>query len=190
MWHDMLQLDVSVIEKLVRPVLIYGFLAVALRLAGKRELAQLNSLDFIVLLAVAQAVSNSVVGDDDSVTGGIVGASALFVLNGALAVLLFRWPRFRRFAEGTPRTLISMGVVDHDALRKERLTEDQLMAAIATQGAGGLDDVEEAVFVPNGAIVTRMKEMDRDAVRFMELTMQLDELKAMVSGLGGTSADP
>ena len=73
MWHEILHVDVSVIEKLVRPVLIYGFLAVALRLAGKRELAQLNSsLDFIVLLAVASAVSNSMIGDDDSVTGRVM----------------------------------------------------------------------------------------------------------------------
>jgi uncharacterized membrane protein YcaP (DUF421 family) len=190
MWRDILQLDVPVIEKVVRPVLIYVFLAVALRLAGKRELAQLNSLDFVVLLAVANAVENSIIGDDDSVTGGVLGASALFVLNGVLAVLLFRRPKLRRLAEGTPRTLISMGVVDHDALRKERLTEDQLMAAIATQGAGGLDDVEQAVLVPNGTIVTRMKEMDRDAMRFMELTRQIDELKAMVASLSRTSAGP
>ena len=84
MWHDIVQLDVSTVEKLVRPVLIYGFLVVALRLAGKRELAQLNSLDFVVLLAVANAVPNGIIGDDDSVTGGVLGASALFVLNGAL----------------------------------------------------------------------------------------------------------
>jgi uncharacterized membrane protein YcaP (DUF421 family) len=187
MWHDILHLDVSVAEKLVRSVLVYGFLAVALRLAGKRELAQLNSLDFIVLLAVANAVQNGIIGDDDSVTGGILGASALFVLNGALAVVLFRRPKLRRLTEGTPRTLISMGVVDHVALRKERLTEDQLMAAIATQGAGGLDDVAEAVLVPNGTIVTRMKEMDRDAMRFRDLTKQLDELKAMLSSLGPAS---
>jgi uncharacterized membrane protein YcaP (DUF421 family) len=81
-----------------------------------------------------------------------------------------------------------MGVMDHEALRKERLTVDQLMAAIATQGAGGLDDVEEAILEPNGTIVTRMKEMDRDAMRFMDLTKQLDELKAMVARLGPTPA--
>src|SRR5918995_5229302 len=185
MWHDILHLDVSVAEKLVRSVLVYGFLAVALRLAGKRELAQLNSLDFVVLLAVANAVQNGIIGDDDSVTGGIAGASALFILNGALAVLLFRRPRLRRLAEGTPRTLISMGVVDREALRKERLTEEQLSVAIATQGAGGLDDVEEAVLVPNGTIVTRMKEMDRDAMRFRDLSNQIEELKAMVATLTG-----
>lgn len=190
MWHDIFQLDVSVVEKLVRAVLIYAFLAVALRLAGKRELAQLNSLDFVVLLAVGNAVQNGIIGDDDSVVGAVVGASAFFVLNGALAVLLFQRPRLRRFAEGTPRVLISMGVIDDEALRKERLTVDQLMAAIATQGAGGLDDVEEAVFVPNGTIVTRMKEMDRDAMRFIDLTKQLDELKGMVTRLGPAVTGP
>src|SRR5829696_8300771 len=118
MWHDIFQLDVSVAEKLVRPILIYGFLAVALRLAGKRELAQLNSLDFVVLLAVANAVQNGIIGDDVSVTGGVLGATALFVLNGTLAVILFRSPRLRRITEGTPRVLITMGVMDYDALRK------------------------------------------------------------------------
>ena len=184
MWHDIFHMDVSVLEKLLRPVLIYFFLAVALRLAGKRELAQLNSLDFVVLLAVANAVQNGIIGNDDSVTGGALGATALFALNGALAVLLFRSPRLRRFAEGTPRVLITMGAVDYEALKKERLTVDQLMAAIATQGAGGLDDVEEAVLEPNGTIATRMKEMDRDAMRFMDLASQLDELKVMVARLG------
>jgi len=184
MWHAIFHLDVSVAEKLIRPVLIYVYLAVALRLAGKRELAQLNSLDFVVLLAVTNAVQNGIIGNDNSVTGGVLGATALFVLNGGVAVILFRNARLRRLAEGTPRVLITMGVIDHDALRKERLTVDQLMAAIATQGAGGLDDVEEAVLEPNGTIVSRMKEMDRDAMRFMDLTRQLDELKAMVAAMG------
>ena len=102
MWHDIFHLDVSVLEKLVRPILIYAFLAVALRLAGKRELAQLNSLDFVVLLAVANAVQNGIIGNDDSVTGGVLGASALFVLNAALALVLFRSPRLRRLAKAPP----------------------------------------------------------------------------------------
>ncbi len=190
MWHDMFHLDVSVLEKLLRPVLIYAFLAVALRLAGKRELAQLNSLDFVVLLAVANAVQNGIIGADNTVTGGVLGATALFVLNGTLAVILFRSPRLRRLTEGTPRVLISMGQVDHDALRKERLTIDQLMAAIATQGAGGLDDVEEAVLEPNGTIITRLKEMDRDAMRFMDLSRQLTELTAMVARLAAAPGGP
>jgi uncharacterized membrane protein YcaP (DUF421 family) len=190
MWHDMFHMDVSVAERLLRPILIYAFLAVALRLAGKRELAQLNSLDFVVLLAVANAVQNGIIGNDNSVTGGVLGATALFVLNGTLAVILVRSVRLRRVAEGTPRVLIRMGVIDHTALRKERLTEDQLLVAVSNQGAGGIDDVEEAVLEPNGTIVTRMKEMDRDAMRFMDLTRQLDELKAMVARLGPAPAEP
>ena len=123
-------------------------------------------------------------------TGAVLGASALFVLNGILAVVLFRAPRLRTIAEGSPRVLIRMGVMDHKALRKERLTVDQLMAAIATQGAGGLDDVEEAVLEPNGTIVARMKEMDRDAMRFMDLSQQLAELKAMVASLSAQPPRP
>jgi hypothetical protein len=109
-----------------------------------------DGLVVIGVHAVANAVQNGIIGDDDSVTGGVLGASALFVLNGALAVVLFRRSKLRRLAEGTPRTLISMGVVDHEALRKERVTEDQLMAVIVTQGAGGLDEVAEAVLLPQG----------------------------------------
>jgi hypothetical protein len=130
---------------------------------------------------VANAGQNGIVGDDDSVTSGVLGASALFVLNSALAVVLFRRSKLRRLAEGTPRTLISMGVVDHEALRKERLTEDQpdgrhrdpkALAASMTW--------RRRCCRPKGTIVTRMKEMDRDARRFMDLTKQLDELKPMV----------
>ncbi len=73
-------------------------------------------------------------------------------------------------------------------MRKERLTVDQLLAAVATQGASSIDDVEEAVLEPNGTIVARMKEMDRDAMRLMDITRQLDELKAMVARLGPAPA--
>jgi uncharacterized membrane protein YcaP (DUF421 family) len=188
MWHDMFHLDITVLEKLLRPVLIYFFLAVALRLAGKRELAQLNSLDFVVLLSVTNAVQNGIIGNDDSVTGGVLGASALFVLNGTIAVILFRNARLRRLAEGEPRVLITMGVVDKEALRKERLTVDQLLAAVANQGASSIDDVAEAVLEPNGTIVARMKEMDRDVMRLLDITRQLEELKAMVAQLGPAPA--
>jgi uncharacterized membrane protein YcaP (DUF421 family) len=188
MWHAMFHLDVTVLEKLLRAVLIYIFLAVALRLAGKRELAQLNSLDFVVLLAVTNAVQNGIIGNDNTVTGGVIGASALFLLNGTIAVVLFRSTRLRRLVEGSPRVLVTMGVVDEEALRKERLTVDQLLAAVATQGAATIDDVAEATIEPNGTIVARTKEMDRDAMRLMDISRQLDELKAMVARLGPAPA--
>jgi hypothetical protein len=110
--------------------------------------------------------------------------------HGALAVVLCRRSKLRRLAERTPRTLISMGVVDHEALRKERLTEDQLMAAIATQGAGDLDDVAEAVLLPQR---NDRDSHEGDGPRRQALHgphEQLDELKAMVAGLGPASAGP
>src|ERR671928_75246 len=101
MWHSMFHVDVSLAEKVVRPMLIYAFLVVALRVAGKREMAQLNSLDFVVLLAVANAVQNGIIGNDNSVTGGVLGASTLFLLNGLLAFALFHHARLRRLVEGS-----------------------------------------------------------------------------------------
>jgi hypothetical protein len=99
---------------------------------------------------VANAVQNGIIGDDDSVTGGVLGASALFVLNGAVAVVLLRRSKLRRLAEGTPRTLTSMGVVDHEALRKERLTEDQLMAVMRPRALAASMKVAQAVLPPQG----------------------------------------
>ena len=80
-WSDMFHLGLPLAEKVVRPVLVYAFLVVGLRLAGKRELAQLNPFDLVVLLTLSNTVQNAIIGDDNSVTGGLVGASALLLVN-------------------------------------------------------------------------------------------------------------
>ena len=81
MWQDMFVLGVPLLEKIVRPVLVYVFLVVGLRLAGKRELAQLNPFDLVVLLTLSNTVQNAIIGNDNSVTGGLIGATALLILN-------------------------------------------------------------------------------------------------------------
>lgn len=105
----MFHLDLPVLEKILRAVIVYAFLVVALRLAGKREMAQLSSADFIVLLAVANAVQNGIIGNDNSVTGGLIGATALFAVNGSLVALLFRSRRVRDVVEGSATTLVENG---------------------------------------------------------------------------------
>ncbi len=90
MWHDMFALPVPVAEKILRALFVYLFLVVALRLAGKRELAQLSTFDFVVLLSVANAVQNGIIGNDDSITGAWIGAMTLFVANFALAFTIVR----------------------------------------------------------------------------------------------------
>jgi uncharacterized membrane protein YcaP (DUF421 family) len=81
LFHDMFTLGLPVAEKILRPILVYGFLIVGLRLAGKRELAQLNPLDLVVLLTLSNTVQNAIIGDDNSVTGGIIGAATLLIVN-------------------------------------------------------------------------------------------------------------
>ncbi|MDE3024287.1 MAG: DUF421 domain-containing protein, partial [Acidobacteriota bacterium] len=109
MWHAVFHLQVSVAEKVVRTVLIYLFLLVALRFFGKRELGQANTLDLVVLLLVANAVQNGIIGNDVSVTGAIVGAVVLFGLNSLFARGVFRFPWLSALLEGEPSLLIEDG---------------------------------------------------------------------------------
>ncbi len=90
LWHDMFHLGVPVAEKVLRPVVVYGFLVLGLRLAGKRELAQLNPFDLIVLLTLSNTVQNAIIGDDNSVTGGLLGAATLLGVNALVVRFLYR----------------------------------------------------------------------------------------------------
>src|SRR5438445_13401636 len=81
LWRDLFHPDVSILEKIIRPILVYAFLIAGLRLAGKRELAQLNAFDLVVLLTLSNTVQNAIIGNDNSVSGGIIGATTLLVVN-------------------------------------------------------------------------------------------------------------
>lgn len=185
MWHDIFHVGVPVGEKVIRPVLVYVFLVVALRLAGKRELAQLNSLDFVVLLAVANAVQNGIIGNDNSVSGGLIGAATLFLLNGVLAWLLYRHRVLRRVVEGAPTVLIENGIVDRKALEREELTEDELLDAVQTAGARDFTEVDSCKLGPNGHIITLIRQPDAATREFLQIHDELAELKAMVARLSG-----
>jgi uncharacterized membrane protein YcaP (DUF421 family) len=186
-WNDIFALGVPFGEKLIRPLLVYGFLVLALRVGGKRELAQLTTLDFIVLLAVANAVQNGIIGNDDSVTGAVLGATMLFVLNGALAWVLYRHLRLRRLVAGRPTVLVSDGAVDERALRHERLSPDDLLCAVQEVGARTFTEVERATLEPNGRLVVQVKrpspvDMGRAelAADYAALRQRLDELTELV----------
>src|SRR2546430_4465555 len=107
LWHDMFHLGVPVAEKMLRPVVVYAFLVVGLRLAGKRELAQLNPFDLVVLLTLSNTVQNAIIGDDNSVTGGLLGAATPLAADGLLVRFLFPHDRLGRLVEGAAVVLIS-----------------------------------------------------------------------------------
>src|SRR6202161_2758421 len=108
----MFHLQLPVLEKILRPMIVYLFLVGFLRLFGKRELAQLNPFDLVVLLSLSNTVQNAMIGDDNSVSGGVIGAFSLLAINWLLTRLLFRMPRLNNAFEGSPSVLIRHGVVD------------------------------------------------------------------------------
>jgi uncharacterized membrane protein YcaP (DUF421 family) len=186
-WNDIFTLGVPFGEKLLRPLLVYGFLVLALRVGGKRELAQLTTLDFIVLLAVTNAVQNGIIGDDNSVTGAVLGATMLFALNGALAWVLYRHLRLRRLVAGRPTVLVSDGALDERALRHEGLSADDLLCVVQEQGAETFAEVARATLEPNGRLVVQVKKPSpvdvgraELAADYAALRRQLDELTELV----------
>src|ERR1700732_1943251 len=119
----MFHLHLPVLEKLLRPMIVYLFLILFLRLFGKRELAQLNPFDLVVLLSLSNTVQNAKIGDDNSVTGGVIGAFSLLAINWVLTLVLFRLPKADKVIEGTETVLIRDGVGDWAAMKKGALRE-------------------------------------------------------------------
>jgi uncharacterized membrane protein YcaP (DUF421 family) len=175
MWHDMFALPVPVAEKILRALLVYGFLVIALRLAGKRELAQLSTFDFVVLLSVANAVQNGIIGSDDSITGAWIGAMTLFVANFALAFAIVRSRGLRKAAEGVPDKLVEGGVVNHDVLRHVRVTHAELESAVGANGER-LGDVDSVELFPNGRILVTPK----DTEQLTRIERELREIRALL----------
>lgn len=157
-WDSLFVLDMSVWEKVIRTVLLYLLLLLLLRVSGKRLIAQLTTFDFILLLLVSNAVQNGLIGNDSTVSGAAIGAGVLFLLNGALAYLLFRSRRAERLISGRAVVVIENGVLDEAELRRQRLTMSDLKIALQNAGAARVKDVKNARLEPNGHLLVRMKE--------------------------------
>jgi uncharacterized membrane protein YcaP (DUF421 family) len=151
MWHAIWHLDVSVAEKVIRPILIYGFLVVALRIVGRRELGQTNTLDLIVMLLIANAVQNGIIGNDISVTGAFIGAGVLFILNEGLNRVTAN-KKAEKVVVGTPTYLIQDGEVIPRALLTSGISTGELTAIARRQGHKRLKEVGTAILETNGAV--------------------------------------
>jgi uncharacterized membrane protein YcaP (DUF421 family) len=151
-WHAIFHLDLSVSEKILRSILIYAFLVVALRVVGKRELGQANTLDLVVLLLVANAVQNGIIGNDLSVTGALIGAITLFAVNETLNRTAYTLPWVSRVLEGEPTVLIEDGKPVSRALFRAGISLPDLRAIARRQGYADLGEVHTAVLETNGVI--------------------------------------
>ena len=182
-FDHMFQLPLPIAEKLLRPVIVYLVLVLLLRLFGKRELAQLNPFDLVVLLSLSNTVQNAMIGDDNSVTGGVIGAFGLLAINWFLVRVLFRSRRLTRVVEGRSSILIHNGQIDTKALKRERLTREELLAVVHRQGFEGFHQVHRCELEPNGTFYVEAFEPSAADKRHNELLERIDALSREVATL-------
>ena len=139
--QSMFQMQLPWLEKILRPIIVYLVLILFLRIFGKRELAQLNPFDLVVLLSLSNTVQNAIIGNDNSVSGGIVGAFALLAINWLLMRILYKAPKVTAALQGSATTLVKDGVVLEDALKQETLTHEELISVLNKNGFNDPSDV-------------------------------------------------
>ena len=136
----------------IRTIVVYLVVLVGLRLAGKREIGQMTVFDLVVLLLIANAVQNAMVGPDTSLVGGILAAVILLIANDLVARLRLRWPRLRRWVEGSPTLLVLHGKMIPNHMQQERIDSETLLTAVREHGLADLSQVELAVLEIDGSI--------------------------------------
>lgn len=186
-WSDLWIPGEPILAKILRPLIVYAFLVICLRIAGKRELAQLNPFDLVVLLTLSNTVQNAIIGNDNSITGGVIGAISLLVVNYVVVRFLYRHERLERLVEGDPVVLIENGTLREDMCSSELVTRAELEAAAHKQGFASLDEVERAVLEPGGVLALFGRKPDLDTMRMEELVARLDAIQRQLADL---KADP
>ncbi len=189
LWADglgassMFHLGPSILEKALRPVLVYLFLVVLLRIFGKRELAQLNPFDLIVLLSLSNTLQNAMIGEDNSVTGGLIGAFSLCAINYLVVRFLFKHRRLDQMIEGKPSVLIQDGKVQPEALARELLSLSELESIVHRQGFASIDEVKSCVLLTGGTFSVEGVVPPRSLTQHAEVLARLDALARKVDGL-------
>jgi uncharacterized membrane protein YcaP (DUF421 family) len=185
MWKDMFVVGLPILEKVLRPVIVYSFLIIGLRLSGKRELVQLNPFDLVVLLTLSNTVQNAIIGEDNSVTGGIIGATSLLVVNYLVVRFLYKHRRLDQFIEGRADVLIEDGKIKTHNLKRELITVTQLEAQARKQGFDSLGEVQQCVLESGGTITFIGKKPGTDETRHQALMKRMDQLMAEMAKLRG-----
>ncbi|HTG30657.1 MAG TPA: YetF domain-containing protein [Methylomirabilota bacterium] len=184
-WKDMFVLGLPLAEKILRPIFVYAFLVISLRLSGKRELVQLNPFDLVVLLTLSNTVQNAIIGDDNSVSGGIIGATSLLTVNYLVVRFLYGHKRIDQLVEGDADVLIENGAVRLDRLKKELISPTQLESAARKQGFESLNDVQKCILEPGGNLTFIGKKPATDDIRHQEVVERLKNLREEVIRLRG-----
>ena len=183
-WSDLLIPGVPYIEKIVRPLIVYAALLILLRLFGKRQLSQLNPYDLVVLMTISNTVQNAIIGNDNSVTGGLVGAVTLLLFNMVIVRTLYKHDRLDRAIEGGRTTLIENGRVVQAALDRERIKAFELETAAQKQGFETLAEVDRCILEPGGGLVMFGKKPSLDDLRNDAMLERLTEIRQLLQAKG------
>lgn len=185
MWNDIFVLGAPLLEKIVRPIVVYLALVILLRIFGKRELAQLNPFDLVVLLSLSNTVQNAIIGNDNSVSGGLIGALTLLATNYLVVRFLFKHRRLDQIVEGKSTTLIERGKVLPKNLAKELLSHSELLTVLHRQGFDDVDEVEQCVLEPSGTFAVKRKVPSQDDVQYAEVIRRLESIDTRLAALAG-----
>ncbi len=183
MFDHMFHLPLPILEKVLRPIIVYICLVIFLRVFGKRELAQLNPLDLVVLLSLSNTVQNAMIGDDNSVSGGLIGAFSLLAINWLVVRMLLKSPKLETLFEGTERVLIEDGRVDYKALKAELLSEQELLSAVHKQGFDEFQDVAKCVLEPNGTFYIEGRKPSDDELQQTAVMKKMEEIAAELQAI-------
>lgn len=180
--NDLWAFQIPPLEKVLRTVLVYLAILVIVRVAGKRLLAQMNSLDLVVVLLLSNVVQNAIIGDDNSLVGGVLGAVVLVAANAGLERIAQVFPAFRRVVEGRPTPVVRDGEVINGALDRLGMTRGELNWALRHQGADRVSEVETATLDPGGSLTVDLKD-EEQALSQGEFRAEMARLHARLDAL-------
>ena len=181
--YDMFVPPISVLEKMLRPLIVYVFLVFAFKLSGKRLLAQLNPFDLVVILILSNTVQNAIIGNDNSITGGLLGAATLLLANSLLVKKLYTHQQLQEWLEGKPDALIEHGQLIEASLQREGVSKAELVTAANKQGYDSLAEVERALLAPGGALWFFRHAPSTDDQRQKDLIERLDRIEKRLERL-------
>lgn len=185
-WIHLFVPTLPILEKIIRPIIIYFFLVLVFRLSGKRELVQLNPFDLVVLLTISNTVQNAIIGDDNSLAGGMIGATSLVLTNYLVVRFLYDHSKLDQLVEGSPDVLIQGGKIRKQNLKRELITVAQLEAAARKQGFASLSEVDQCILEPGGTLSFIGKKPDVEEKRHRELLHKIDQLSEEITLLRNT----
>ncbi len=180
-FQSMFHNDLPWLEKMLRPIFVYFFLIIGLRVAGKRELAQLNPFDLIVLLTLSNTVQNAIIGSDNTVSGGMIGAATLLVVNYLVVRFVHKNRGVEHLLEGDAEILVNKGKMNEKLCEEELISRPELEAAAHRQGIASLDDVDKAILEPTGTLNFIPRTPTPDQERHDQLIALIEQLRNEIS---------